>query len=138
MSDWKKEAARDVIALGGVPFYFIVVVRVLIGESLSPFYTLTYQFLLAALLIFLLSKAIKNSNNYVSRSLALLFFTSLNYNDNFYTIFVSILWILLLGSLVYIKTKKSDIVAGFVVGLLSTGIAHIIVKFIIPATGLPL
>ena len=128
MSNWKKEAARDLIAFGSIPFYLIVLVRVLVGENLTPFYSLTYQFLIAAILILILSLLLKHSNNYASRSFALLVFTSLNYQDGTYTLFASALWLLLIMSLFYLKIKKADILRGVIVGLIGTSAAYYLVN----------
>ena len=131
MGDWKKEFAKDIVALGSIPFYALVLVRVFIGEKGTPFYTLTYQILAAAVLILALSFLLSKSNNYVSRSLALLVFTSINYEDGLYTLFASALWVLLLVSLVYSKAKKTEMVKGFIVGLASTIASYYLVNLIL-------
>ena len=129
--DWKRQTARDIVALGSIPFYALVLIRVLVGEKLHPFYALTYQLLLAAAIILLISFAVKKANSYASRSFALLVFTSLNYMDLYYTIFASLLWMLLLFSLNGLKEKKSDIVKGIIVGAFASAASYCIINMIL-------
>ena len=48
--NWKKETARDIIAIGSVPFYLIVIIRTLVG----PFWEFFYQLLIGGTVIFVL------------------------------------------------------------------------------------
>jgi len=120
--EWKKEVARDILALGSIPFYFIVIVRALI-VGYKPF---LYQLIIAALLLFLLSLFIKKANFYVARSLILLVFTTLFYKEIEYTVFASLLWILLVASSAYLKVKVKEIVKGFFLSIVSTVAAYLL------------
>jgi len=126
MADWKKEAARDCIALGSIPFYFIVIVRALIG----PYTEFVFQLLIALAIIYLLSLFIK-SETYSARSLILLIFTSLFYQETIYTIFAFLLWILILFSLDYLKTKKQAIIKGIALALFSSALAYYLTSLIV-------
>ena len=61
---WKTEIARDLIALGSIPLYLIVIVRAIIGEYL-PF---VYQLSIALLLLIILSSIAKNFNQHIARA----------------------------------------------------------------------
>ncbi len=138
MGGWKKEVARDIVSLGSIPFYLIAVVRVMVGENLHPYYTITYQLILTFLLILLISLIFKKSNSYVARSFALLVFTSLNYMDFFYTFFASLLWLAMVACFIYLKRDKPrGLVEGFLNGLFSTIVSYYFIGYIISDLNLP-
>ena len=62
--DWKAVVARDLIALGGLPFYLLVVVRATIGS----YHTFLSQVVVALAVLFLASRAVKNSNLHIART----------------------------------------------------------------------
>ena len=123
--DWKKEVARDILALGSIPFYLIVFIRILIMNDR----TYIYQLLIAGLLLVLFSvfigKIKLKADFYTARSFILLIFTALFYNEIEYTIFASLLWFGLLISSNYLnRGKKKEIVIGLFLGIFSVAIAY--------------
>lgn len=119
---WQKEAARDILALGSIPFYAIVMIRALIG----PYYLFFAQLVIAAALLFAFNFAFKSQDNYTSRGFVLLVLTSIFYQSALYTIFASLLWLLLVLSSAYLKKKKIDILKGFLSGIVSAALAYYI------------
>jgi hypothetical protein len=117
--------ARDFIALGGIPFFAIVVVRIWLLDT--PAY-LT-QFLIAGGLFLAITLILKNSI-YSGLSLIALFFTALVYADLRYTIFGSIIYLLLLGSLFYLNYGKKKIIFGVILGAITTAIGYYAVELI--------
>jgi energy-coupling factor transporter transmembrane protein EcfT len=129
--DWKKEVARDILALGSIPFYLIVFIRILIMNER----TYIYQLLIAGLLLVLFSvfigKIKLKADFYTARSFVLLIFTALFYNEIEYTIFASLLWIGLLISSNYLnRGKKKIIINGLLLGILSVAIAYFLSSFV--------
>ena len=112
---WLKEIARDLWAFGSIPFYFLGIIRAIIGKDS----TFVYQLLISAITIFILHFIIKNSNLYVARSLVIVVFTSLFYQAMLYTVFVVLIWILLLVSVYYLKRNISAIIRGIILGIIS-------------------
>lgn len=112
---WLKEIARDLLALGSIPFYFLVVVRAIIGK----YNVFVYQMLIAAFVILILYFVIKNSNMHIARALGTLVFTSLFYDEMLFTIFASLIWVLLLISAYYIKRNIGPVIRGIIIGLIS-------------------
>ena len=106
---------RDLLALGGIPFYVLVMARSLVGNH----YNFTYQLLLSLVIITLVSIFVK-SNLHLSRSLIILVFSSLFYNDFKFTIFASFIWILLIGSTFYLKQDKKLILKGILLGVIAS------------------
>ena len=113
---WLKEIARDLLALGSIPFYFLVVIRAVIGK----YNIFVYQMLIAAVIIFALYFLIKGSNLRVARSFVVLVFTSLFYKEAIFTIFASLIWILLLASAYYLKRNIGFVFRGIAIGLISS------------------
>lgn len=123
--NWKKEIARDVIALGSIPFYLIVIVRVLILQS--PDYT--FKFVFSAILFLLLYLTFK-SNLHLGLGFILLVFLSLNYEDRLFTIMAIALYLGMIVSAVSIKIKKNMIIKGIAFGALSSIVTYFVAYLI--------
>ena len=122
MVSWKKEVARDIIALGGLPFYFLVVIRSVIGEDFS----FVMQLAIGILVLLILSAFVKNSSQYIARGIILATFSSMYYKSTIYTIFAFLVLVGMGFSLAYLKTKNREIVKGAVIGAISTVISYMI------------
>ena len=113
--DWKYEIARDSMAFGSILFYLIVIARATIGDYMI----FVYQLLIALVILILFYFVIKNANYHIARAFVLVVFTSLFYKDNFYTIFVSLIWLFMIGAAFYIKLKKESIFKGIILGIIA-------------------
>jgi len=116
MKKWLKEIARDLLALGSIPFYFLVVVRSIIGN----YYVFVYQMLVAAIAVFVLYFVIKDSNLHAARSLVIVIFTSLFYKEAIFTFFAALVWVLLLLAAYYIKKNIGFVFRGIIIGAISS------------------
>tara|TARA_Y100000310_G_C20697687_1_gene826903 strand:- start:5757 stop:6161 length:405 start_codon:yes stop_codon:yes gene_type:complete len=125
----KNELARDIIALGSIAFYIIVIVRALIGRF-SPF---VYQLIIAILLLMVLSRFINGANQYIARGFILLAFISLYYKSITFTFFSSILWVCMIFSLIHLKVKCIEIKKGILLGAVSAAIAYYLAPLIMAA-----
>ncbi|MDP7141286.1 MAG: hypothetical protein QF362_00900 [Candidatus Woesearchaeota archaeon] len=117
---WIKEIARDSIALGSIPFYFILIIRAVIGK----YNIFVYQLLIALAVLVGFSFIVKKSNMHIARCFVLWMFSSLFYKDTLFTVFAFILWVVVVISSYYLKAKKSAIIKGVLLGLLSSGAAY--------------
>ena len=124
--DWKKEVARDAIALGSIPFYLIVIIRAIIGQ----YAVFVYQVVIAFVVLVALSFVVKKSDMYIGRVFVLWVFTSLFYKHNLFTIFAFLLLVLVIGSSHYLKTKKNVIIKGVVLGIIGAGVAYYLAGFV--------
>lgn len=115
-TSWLKEAARDLLALGSIPFYFLVIIRAIIGK----YNVFVYQMTIAAVAIFILYFAIKNSSMHIARGFVVLVFTSLFYREMIFTIFASFIWALMLISAYYLKRSVGFVLRGFIIGLIGS------------------
>ncbi len=120
MKKWLKEIARDLLALGSIPFYFLVVIRLVIGD----YRIILYRIIIAFIVISLLYFVIKDSDLYVARSLALLVFTSMFYNEIIFTFFTGIVWVLLLFAAYYVKRKIGAMFRGIIIGAISSLVGY--------------
>lgn len=123
--NWKKEIARDLIALGSIPFFILVLIRVTILDN--PLFLA--QFAIAGILFLILAFMFK-SNMYSGLALVIGAFTSIYYGDLRYGIFVALTYILLLGSQFYLKTDRMKIVKGILFGAISIGISYYVSNLI--------
>lgn len=117
---WLKEIARDLLALGSIPFYFLVIIRAIIGK----YNVFVYQMLIAAVAIFILYFIIKNSGMHIARALVILVFTSMFYNEMLYTVFAGLIWVLLLISAYYLKRSLGFVLRGIIIGIISSFIGY--------------
>ena len=117
---WKKETARDFLAIGSWIFYILVIARLLIG----PFFPWVYQFIIAGSALVLLSLVIKDTDDYVARGLILIILTSFFYYTATYTVFVILAFVGLLISSRYVGNSYLKIIKGIIIGVVSTGLGY--------------
>lgn len=118
--DWKRETARDIVALGSMTFYLIVIVRAIIGRD----NVFVYQLVVALLVLWVLSQLIKKTNKHIARGLVLTVFISFFYQEILFSIFAALFWLLMILSLNYVKVEGNAIGKGIVVGVISTGVGY--------------
>jgi hypothetical protein len=106
--DWKKEAMRDVLALGSWFFYALVIGRALI-EPYRPFVD---QLVLSGLVIMLVG-----FDAYVSRCLILVVFTGMFYESLIYALFASIVGLMLVFAAYALGKSVRKVIWGLGIGL---------------------
>ena len=121
--DWINKTLRDFISLGGIPFFLLVLLRVVILDNIS--YLL--EFILAGVL-FLILFFIFRPNYYSGLSLIVVFFLSIYYDDFRFTIFGIIAYFLLLASLFFLKEDKKKVLIGAFLGLICSGISYVVIS----------
>lgn len=119
-ASWLKEIARDLLALGSIPFYFLVTIRAVVGK----YNIFVYEMAIAAIAMFILYFMIKNSSFHVARAFVAVIFTSFFYKETLYTVFASIIFVLLLISAYYIKRNLGFIFRGLIIGVISSLAGH--------------
>ena len=116
------ETARDLIALGGIPFFILVIARVwLISKEYYQF-----QFIFGGI-IFLILMFLFKSNIHSGLGLIVLIFTTIYYNNLNFGIFASLAYCLLIFSLIYLKKDKKEILKGILFGGISSSISYYLV-----------
>ncbi|MBT3405219.1 hypothetical protein HN832_01420 [archaeon] len=109
--DWKAEFLRDLIGIGSVPFFALVVVRIWIANN--NFYL--GQLLISGVLFLLLSYLFKSSI-YSGLSLIALIFTGSYYLDKRYWAFGILVYFGLIYALDYLGKEKKKIFFGCLFG----------------------
>ena len=121
-ADWKKQSARDFIALGSIPFYALVVARVAMLQN----WNYVFQFVFAGIIFFILLLIFRLGlqSLYSGLGFILLVLVSLYYKNLFFAIFALIIYILLIVSLFYLKVEKAKIWKGIFAGAISTAAGY--------------
>ena len=119
---WKKEVARDLLALGSWVFYILVIGRALI----KPYRPFADQIIIAGLIVIILGLVFRrfDFDDYVSRGLVLIFFTSIFYESLVYTLFASAVGMLLVFSSYFIERDAKRIIIGFIISGLAIFAGH--------------
>lgn len=124
----KEEIARDIIALGGLPFYLLVLVRASIGGYLS----FLSHVAIALPVLYILSIAVRGANLHVARALILVVFTSIFYDALPFTVFSTLVWCGMIYSLSYLKAGTREILKGIALGVVSVLISYSLTLLIVP------
>ena len=115
-----QESARDILALGSLAIGLALVVR----STLGGYWGFVYQVLFSFLILFFISFFIKNYERHLARGFVLVIFTILFYRADrditSFAIFLSLLFILMIVSAVYLKKDKISILKGLLMGVLAT------------------
>jgi len=118
--DWKKEGARDFLAIGSWVFFIIIVARLGIG----PYFPEVWQYLTAGVVLAVLLFVFKDADGYAARGTVLAILTSLFYNDKGFAIFAAVAFFFLSLSIWYLGKKCRHIIYGVLLGLASTGVGY--------------
>ena len=124
----KEEIARDLVALGGLPFYLLVLVRASIGGYMS----FLSHVAIALPVLYLLSKAVRGSNLHIARALILVVFTSIFYGARPFTIFSTLVWCGMIYALVRLSKSAGEILKGIALGAVSVVISYALTLLIFP------
>jgi len=117
---WLRETARDIIALGGLPFFVLVLVRVWMLDNVVYF----SQFVIAGI-VFGLAFLWIRQDVYAGLGLIILVFTSLYYGDFLYVVFGSVAYCLLVVSLFYLGRYWKKVILGILIGGIGIGVSFI-------------
>ena len=118
-STWKKESARDLISLGSIPFFLLVLARVYLLNIPKYF----NQFVFSGA-VFLILFFIFKLNLYSGIGLIVLVFTSLFYSEMTFSIFGSIAYILVIVSLLYLKYDTKKVFLGILAGIVGISVGY--------------
>ncbi|MBT3691028.1 hypothetical protein HOG16_02170 [Candidatus Woesearchaeota archaeon] len=123
--NWKKETARDLLALGSIPFFILVMARSLVGE----YYLFIFQTLIALVFIHFIGWKL-DFNRHLARMLVLVFFTVLFYNQFIYSVFSVLVGLITLLSLFYLKEPVKKIGFGILLGVLASLLGYYLAPLI--------
>ncbi len=124
-TEYFKEAARDLIALGSPIFFIVVLARV---ATLSNLEYLS-QFIIAGILFYTFTILLKTDKR-AGLGVVLLIFITIYYDSPGFTWFARIVFILFIGALYYLKIEKLEIAKSIALGVIATGISYYSVRFL--------
>lgn len=123
----RSEVARDLIALGGLPFYFLIIIRTTIGS----YHDFLFRLLIALVSLYVLTRLVKDANQHIARGFILLVFTTLHYEDLPFTLFAFIVWLIMIYSLTYLKVTGRQIITGITFGVISSALGYLLTLLIV-------
>ncbi|MCC6713409.1 MAG: hypothetical protein IT344_08610 [Candidatus Dadabacteria bacterium] len=126
--DVKYEVARDLVALGGLPFYFLVAARAAIG----PYPAFLSQVAIALPVLIVLARLVRGSNLHIARALMLVVFTSIFYKSPQFTIFAALVWAGMIFSLAGLKVPAGEIIRGIAIGAASAAVGYFLTLLVVP------
>lgn len=116
---WLGNLARDFVALGSPVFLVLVALRLWLIPNYEIITGLSLSFV-----IFMISFVFVKQNIYSGIGLITLVFLIQNYADFRFNVFAIITYVLLIGSLFYLKKDWKKILLGVLIGGLSAGIGY--------------
>lgn len=122
--NWQKEIARDIIAMGSIVFYFLVVGRALVG----PFWIFLTFLCLSAIILLLIYFVHREFESYLARGIILAIGTSYFYGDIIFSLFAASVYILMVLSSFFLGNSIFKIIKGIIFGLISTGAGYIVIE----------
>jgi hypothetical protein len=120
--EWLENIARDFVALGSPVFLILVILRLFI----IPNYEVIVGMIIACVIFFIPFYFLRQ-NIYSGIGLITLVFLIQNYADFRFSVFASITYVLLIGSLFYLKKDWKKILFGVLIGGVSVGISYYLV-----------
>lgn len=125
--NWQKETARDIIALGSIPFYVIVVIRAIVGQY-TPFVS---HLLISLIVLVILWGITRKASQHIARAFVLVVYTSFFYGAALYAIFAALLWVSMLFSSHYLKVKSKEIALGALFGVVAVAAGYYFTLFLV-------
>ncbi|MEM4282659.1 MAG: hypothetical protein QXU88_02445 [Candidatus Woesearchaeota archaeon] len=122
-----KELYRDLLAIGSLPFYGLVIVRAIIGN----YWLTVWQLVLALALIHFSTFFMKRANIHVGMAISLATFTSLFYGSKTYTAFAAITAALVAYASAKLNYRGQSVGYGILSGAVATLIAYLLVPEVV-------
>ena len=124
-TEYIKDLARDLIAIGSPIFFIIVLTRVYLLSNWEYF----SQFLIAGVLFYIAAILLKTDKR-AGLGVVLLIFMTIFYNNENFSWFARGLFILFIGALYYLEVEKLEIAKSIALGAITTGISYYSVGFL--------
>ncbi len=131
---WKKELLRDLEALGSYLFFILVAARSMIGMHLS-FFSRMAAGLIVSLILWRVVKLLFSvkSSSHIMNSVIVWAVVNLYYKSVGFAFFTLVLFALMFyAHSILRKHKKYEMVAGFIIGVLSSCIALLVSNILYP------
>lgn len=117
---WVHELERDLMALGSVVFYFLVIGRALVG----PFWDLFIPLAIIAVIIIFINFISQEFDLYIARGIVMAIFVTRHYGDIVFGIFAAVVMIAMIISSVRLGTPRQKITRGALLGLICSALLY--------------
>ena len=126
--NWKKETARDLMALGSIPFVILVLVRAVTVEN----FRMLFYMVVAVLLLYLISFKMKDIEHHTARLVIVGIFLTIFYASYVFAVFALLVGITALYGL-RVHLKKERVYRSAFLGVVCSVISYLIaIPFNIP------
>lgn len=117
---WIKQAERDVLALGSVVFYFLVIGRALVG----PFWDLFTPLIIVAVILVTVNQFYKDIDLYLTRAMVVGSMTTQHYSDVIFGLFALVLLAVMVFASYNQGNSRPKIIRGLMLGLVLSTIFY--------------
>lgn len=119
---WLHEVQRDVMALGGVVFYVLVIARSLVG----PYWDLLVPLLVFGGALLLAYPLLRAVDLYLTRGLLVAVLTSYHYDDPVFAVFAGAIYVVMIGSAIGLGRPRDAIARGVALGVVVSVIGWVL------------
>ena len=123
---WLHEVQRDLMALGSVVFYALVLGRALVG----PFWDLATPLLVVGVALLAVHVLLSQADLYLTRALIVAVLVTRHYGDIVFAMFASAAFVLMLLSARSLGRSRSSIVQGLALGVVLSGAAYALAEWV--------
>ena len=120
--DWVQRLERDVLALGSVVFYVLVVGRGLVG----PFWDLVVPLVAIAALFMVGRRWLRDVDLYVARALVLAVLVTRHYADVLFGLFAVVILAFLVFAALDLGGSRREVKRGAAVGVAAGGLGYVL------------
>ena len=123
---WLREIQRDLMALGSVVFYLLVLGRALVG----PYWDLAIPLLVVGVALLAVHPSLKRTDLYLTRSLIVAVLVTRHYGDLVFGLFAAVAFVLMVLSAPGLGRSRSIIVRGLALGVVASAVAFALAEWI--------
>jgi hypothetical protein len=123
---WLREVQRDLMALGSVVFYVLVLGRALVG----PYWDLATPLLVVGVALLAVHPLLDRADLYLTRALIVAVLVTRHYGDVVFGLFAAAAFVLMVLSAPSLGRSRSSIVQGLALGFVASGAAFALAEWI--------
>jgi len=110
---WLREVARDLMALGSVVFYVLVLGRALVG----PYWDLAVPLTVAGLALAAATAVLRSTDLYLTRGLLVAVLVTRHYGDVVFGVFAGVAFVLMVAAALLLERGRTAVGRGVVLGV---------------------
>jgi hypothetical protein len=121
---WRREVQRDLMALGSVVFYLLVLGRALVG----PYWDLATPLLVVGIGLLVVHPLLRSADLYLARALIVAVLVTRHYGDVVFGLFAGAAFVLMLVSAPALGRSRAAIAQGLAIGVVASGVAFLLAE----------